>query len=109
MAGDDAAVFHFMNPIAGFRNRRIVGDKKQRLLALVHEILEQLEGAFRIQSIKVAGRFIGQDHGRIVGERARYRHALLFATGKMPAGTAPLVTKIDSFKQCPGAIEHLFF
>ena len=48
MAGNDAAVFHLVNPIARFRDGRIVRDQEQRFLALVHEVLEQFKGAFRI-------------------------------------------------------------
>ena len=98
MAGNDTAVFHLVNPIARFRDRRIVRDEQQSFLTLVDEILEQLEGALRIQGVEVAGWLVSQNHGWIIGERARNRYALLFATGKMPARAPPLITKIDSFQ-----------
>jgi hypothetical protein len=40
MAGNDAAVFHFMNPITSFRNRRIVRNQEKRFLILLDDSLE---------------------------------------------------------------------
>jgi len=38
MAGNDAAVFHFVDPIARISDEAVVGDQEQRFLALAHEI-----------------------------------------------------------------------
>jgi hypothetical protein len=45
VAGDDAAVFHLVDPIARFRNDWIVRRQKQSFPALLHDVLQQLEGA----------------------------------------------------------------
>ena len=34
-------------------------------------------------AVEIAGRFVGQQHLRLVDERARNRHALLLAAGKL--------------------------
>jgi hypothetical protein len=46
VAGRNAAIFHLVDPITGPGNGRIVGGQEQRFLALLHDILKQLKGAF---------------------------------------------------------------
>jgi len=38
MADDDAAVFHFVDPIAGIGDETVVRDEQERFLALAHEV-----------------------------------------------------------------------
>ncbi len=40
VAGNNAAIFHFVDPITGFGNSRIVGGQEQRFFALLHDILK---------------------------------------------------------------------
>src|SRR5439155_4885530 len=54
LAGDDAAVFHFVDPIARFGNRRIVRGQQQGFPAFVYQISQQFEGALGVRSIEVA-------------------------------------------------------
>ena len=58
VAGNYAAIFHFVDPITGFGNGRIMGGQEQRFFTLLHDILKQLKSALRIGRIQVAGRFI---------------------------------------------------
>ena len=58
MAGDDKAVSHFMDPIAGFGDDRIVGGQEQSFPAFLHNVLQDLKGALGIRGIEVAGRFV---------------------------------------------------
>ena len=69
LAVDDAAVFHFVDPIAGFGNCRIVCGEEQRLAAFMHKILQQLKCALGVRGVEIAGRFIGENDARIVRER----------------------------------------
>jgi len=39
MAGNNAAIFHFVDPIAGFRDDRVVRGQEQSLPALLHDVL----------------------------------------------------------------------
>src|SRR5881409_1345326 len=70
MAGDNVAVFHLMDPIAGFGDRRIMGGQKQSFAAFLHDVLQQLKSALRVCSIEIAGRFVRQNDSRIISERA---------------------------------------
>ena len=107
MAGDDAAVFHFVDPIARFGNCRIVRGEEQRLAAFMHKILQQLKCALGVCGVEIAGRFVGQNDARIVCECACDRDALLFASGKMTAGPSQLVAQAYAVKQLGSAIAHL--
>ena len=82
-----------MDPIAGFGNRRVMRCEEQGFAAVVYKILQQFERALGVCGIQVAGRFVCQDHFRIVSESARDGHALLFAAGKMTAQSAQFVTQ----------------
>jgi hypothetical protein len=54
-AGGDPAVFHFMDPIAGFGDDRIVRGQEQSFAAFLDDILKQFKGALGVGSIEVAG------------------------------------------------------
>src|SRR5438093_4679086 len=107
VAGVDQAVFHFMNPIAGFGDDRIMGGKEQGFPALLYDGLQQLKGAFRVGSIEVAGWFVGQNDSRVVGQRAGDGHSLLFASGEMTARSPQFVTQANRFQQAGSAFAHL--
>src|SRR4029077_11839904 len=107
MAGSDAAVFHLMDPIAGFGDHRIMRGQKQSLPALLHDVSQQLKGALGIGSVEVAGRFVRQNDSRIIGERACDSHTLLFASGEMTTGSAQFVTQTNRFQQAGSACVHL--
>ena len=62
--------------------------RSNALLAFLHDILKQLKCALRVGSIEIAGRFVGQNDSRIVSQRARDSDPLLFASGKMTAGSS---------------------
>src|SRR5947208_7197202 len=86
VAGDDQAVFHLVDPIAGFGDDGIVRGQEQGFAAFLNNILKQFKGALRVGSIEVAGWFIGQNDTWIVGQRARDGDSLLFASGKVTTG-----------------------
>jgi hypothetical protein len=85
MASNDQAVLHFVNPIARFRDFRIVRYEQESFAFFLHDALEQFEGAPGIRAIEISRRLIGQNYARIISEGARHGHALLFAAGKMAA------------------------
>ena len=86
-----------------------MGDKEQRFVSLPHDPLEKVKCAVRALSVEVAGRFVSEDHARIVCESACDRDALLFAAGKMTAGSGKLAAEIDGFEQFRCALAHLVF
>jgi len=58
MAGNDEAVSHFMDPVTGFGDDRIVGGEEQSFPAFLHNVLQDLKGALGIGGIEIAGRFV---------------------------------------------------
>src|SRR5947208_639314 len=86
VAGVDQAIFHLVNPIAGFSDHRIMRGKEQRFSTLLHDTLQQLKGALGIGGIEVAGRLVRQNDFWIIGQRPGDRYALLFASGEVAAG-----------------------
>ena len=95
MAADDHAVLHFVDPIARFRDRRVVRHEEQSFAFFAHDFLQQAKGSAGIGGVEIAGRLIGQDDARIVRERAGDRDPLLFAAGKMPARPAQFFPETD--------------
>ena len=85
MTGSDAAIFHLVDPITGFGNDWIMGGQEQRFPAFLDNVLQDFKSALGISGIEVAGRFIGKDHLRIIGQCASNRYALLLPSGKVPA------------------------
>ena len=61
--------------------------------------LQQLKRALGVCGVKIAGRFVRQNDARIVCERTCDRDALLFASGKMTAGSSQLVAQAHAVKQ----------
>ena len=88
MASDNSAIFHFVDPIAGFGNDGIVRGQEQSFAAFFDDILKQFKGALGVGSVEVAGWFVCQNDTRIVSQRARDGDPLLFASGKMAARSA---------------------
>ena len=85
VTGDDAAVFHLVDPVAGVRDETIVRHQQERFVASADNVAEKFEGALRIVGIEISRRLVGQDDLRIVRERASDGHSLLFAAEKMTA------------------------
>src|SRR5437899_4809066 len=107
MAGDNVAVFHLMDPIAGFGNHRIMRGQKQSFAAFLHDILQQLKSALRVCSIEIAGRFVRQNDSRIIGERACDSHTLLFASGEMTTWASQFVSQANRLQHAGSAFAHL--
>ena len=62
---------------------RVVRHEHQRAAALAVDRDEQLDDLAARGAVEVAGRLVGQHDRRIVGQRARDRHALLLAAGQL--------------------------
>src|SRR2546425_2770621 len=107
MAANDAAVLHLVYPIARVGDESIMRSEEQRFLTFANKVVQQFESALRILGVEISGRFIGQNHPWVIGQRPRDSHPLLFTTGKMPARTLQLVTEINRLEQGCGPIVHL--
>ena len=72
-----------MNGAVGvLREARVVRDHANGRAAGV-QFLEQIHDRFAVARIEVAGRFVRQKDGRLAGERARHRDALLLTAGEL--------------------------
>ena len=63
--------------------RRVVRDDHQRALVAAADVDEQFDDLLAGGAVEVAGRLVGQQHRRVVGERAGDRDALLFAAREL--------------------------
>ena len=77
-----------------------MGHEHDRACAAVVERLQQREDLARRAAVEVPGRLVGEQDLRVVGERARDRHALLFAARellrpvRLPAAEADLLEQV---------------
>ena len=62
---------------------RIVRDEHDRRLAGAVDVEQQIDDRVPGRAVEVAGRLVGQQDRRVVGERARDRHALLLAAREL--------------------------
>src|ERR1044072_6503454 len=81
--------------------------QENRRAAFMHKVLQQLKRALGVCGVKVASRSVVQNHARTVGECTRNSYSLMFAAGKMTAGTSQLVAQAYPVKQLGSAIAHL--
>src|SRR5437660_8583079 len=95
MAGDNVAVFHLMDPIAGIGDHRIMRGQKQSFAAFLDDILQQFKRALRVGSIQIAGRFVRQNDSRIISERTRDSHAWLLDSGEMTTWSSQFVSQTN--------------
>jgi len=109
MTANNQSVLHFVDPIARFRDLGIVRDEKKRLAFFLHDPLKQFESAPGIFAVEIPRRFVGEDHARVVRERTRDGHALLFAAGKMAAGPFRFLPEADFIEEECRALEHFRF
>jgi hypothetical protein len=80
MTGGNAPVLHFVDPVACFGNRRVVGSEEQRFAAIVDKILQQLKRALGIGGIQIPSRFVSENDARIIRQCASNSYALLLAS-----------------------------
>ena len=106
-AADELAVFHLVDPVAGFGHLGVVGDEEEGFALAVDEVGEEAEDAVGVGGVEVAGRFVGQEDAGVVGQGAGNGDALLFAAGEVLAVAADLVAKADHLQEHGGALLHL--
>ena len=69
-------------PVHPIRERDIVSRDQHRHPRRFHKLHQRIEHVIRGVGIQVAGRFIGKQHSRRVGNGPRNRNPLLFAAGQ---------------------------
>ena len=98
----DPAVAHADDAVAGFGDLVVVRHEQDRLAARVQapEQLEHLVAAFGVER---AGRLVGEQQRRLVGERARDRETLALAAGEHAGRFLGLVGETEQVEQVAGA------
>ena len=104
--GDDVPVFHGDDAPGALGEGGVVGDHDDGL-AGGGELLEQVGDEFAVFTVEVAGGFIGQQHGGLVGQGAGDGDALLLAAGEAVGAALELVAQAEALEQRGGAV-HVF-
>ena len=100
--GDDQAVAHGDDAVGARRQGDIVGHQHQRGPFALVERDEQIEHVRPVDAVEVAGGLVGHQDGRLHHERARQRHALLFAAGKLDRVVIQAIAQAHAFEQGTG-------
>ena len=82
-AADDAAVAKRDRHVGDRGDLGIVGDEDERRPARAVDLEQQVDDVAAGRAVEVAGRLVGQQDRRVVGERARDRDALLLAAREL--------------------------
>src|SRR5262245_10769112 len=83
IVGHNASILQQDVTIHASRDVDIVGHGYHRLAALVHEVAEDLEHLLARSRVERARWLVGEDNGRIVGERACDCHTLALPAGEL--------------------------
>ncbi len=79
----DEAILDINGPLGVLRHAGIVGDEDDGDAIGAVELLKHLEEFRTGARVKVASRFIREEHLRVVNQRPGDSHALLLTTGKL--------------------------
>ena len=105
-AVEDPAVRHVHDAARSLRQLGVVGHGHDRP-ALLHEGLEELEDDIRRRRVEVARRLVGDEQGRVVGQRTGDRDALLLPTGGARRQLACLIGHAHALEQAHGPLVSL--
>ena len=87
-------------PLVGDRrDARIVRHQHQRHAARAPHLQQQVEDVPAVRAVEVAGRLVGEDQRRIVGQRPRDGDALLLAAGQLRRIVMPAIVQADFVEQ----------
>ena len=86
--------------------REIVGDRHHGLAVLVDQFAQHLEHLLAGLGIERAGRLVGEDDRRLVGERARHRDALALAAGQLVRPLVHVIGEAERAEQIVRARAH---
>ena len=82
---------------------RIVRDHQNRMAGFV-QIAEKINDDLFVGFVKIAGRLVSQNKFRLIDERPRNGHPLLFATGKLRGQMHKALAKTDTFQRFGGLL-----
>jgi hypothetical protein len=88
----------FEDPIRPLPRLPIVSCHEQRFPALAARSTQQLHDAASVMVVKITGRLIGNDQGRIIGERPRDRDALLLTAAELRRTMPGAIAEADMLK-----------
>ena len=79
----DLAIDDTNAPIGGVGESDVVSNGNDGGSQLAGQVVQDLPDVGRGVSIQIAGRLVGQDDQRVIGQRPDNRHPLALATGKL--------------------------
>ena len=86
---DDLAVLQRDAAVHARRELHVVGGDQRREAGGAHQLRQRVEHMVGGARVEIAGRLVGQQDARRIGDRARDRDALLLAAGELaPAGAS---------------------
>ena len=95
----DAAVADVDDAVGDLGRARIVADDERRHSLLPRELGEELVDDRRVRVVELAGRLVGDQEPRPVGERSAQRDALLLAAGQLAGMSVRAVAQTDALEQ----------
>ena len=90
--------------VSDCRNIGIVRDQDQRHASIASHLQQQVEHMTPIRAVQIAGRLIGEDQRRIVGQRPSDRNALLLASRQLRRIVMPAIVQADFVEQRLGPL-----
>ena len=96
LVGDDLAVAHDDHPVRIGADVRLVGHQDHGDALLAIELADDLHDLVRGAGVEVAGRLVGQQHGRAVDQRPRQGDALLLSAGELAGRVALALGQADA-------------
>ena len=103
----DAAVADADDPVGDARRLGVVADDHRRAAVLAHELAENVVHLVGGRGVELAGRLVGEEDARSVGERGAERDALLLAAGELAGSPVALRGEPDALEQLVGAAQPL--
>ena len=86
----------------------VVGHEENGQTHIAMQPLNQIEHAVLRRDIDAGGRFVEQEHLRLLRQRPRDEDPLLLPAGKMPQGRLPVIVHRHAFQRVHGNIAILF-
>ena len=84
----------------------IVGDVQRRRFEAVREVFDLMPHLLAQLGVEIAQRLVEQQHGRLVGDRPRQRHALLLAAREQRRRTLRVAVQLDQAEGAHDLVLH---
>ena len=104
VAGPSVGAGREVDDLVGQRDEALVVRGDDDEVTVVGELANELQHTVDLDVVEVRGRFVGEQHGRIVRERTRDRDALLLTARHVGGAVVHAVFEIDLLQQRDRAV-----